>query len=146
MCATILKPVEAGHHHEKKGFFGWFNRKFNSPTKGYQGIIAKMLGKTGRYLLIYAEILIGVDVLYPRLPTSCLPAEDQGYIITNVQLPAGTSSNRTLEVIKQIEAYYSKLPGVANVVAITGFSFSGNGQNAVLVFTQLKDWSERGPD
>lgn len=146
LCATILKPVEAGHHHEKKGFFGWFNRKFNATTNGYQGVIAKMLTKTGRYLLIYGAILIGVGLLYVRLPASFLPAEDQGYIVTNVQLPAGASTNRTLEVIKTIEGYYSKLPGVANVVAITGFSFSGNGQNAGLVFTPLKDWSERGPD
>ncbi|MEM4990378.1 efflux RND transporter permease subunit [Collimonas sp. H4R21] len=146
LCATILKPVEAGHHHEKKGFFGWFNRKFNATTNGYQGVIAKMLTKTGRYLLIYGAILIGVGLLYARLPASFLPAEDQGYIITNVQLPSGASSNRTLEVIKTIEDYYSKLPGVAHVVAITGFSFSGNGQNAGLVFTPLKDWSERGPD
>ncbi|HWW06128.1 efflux RND transporter permease subunit [Collimonas sp.] len=146
LCATILKPVEAGHHHEKKGFFGWFNRKFNATTNSYQGFIAKMLGKTGRYLLIYGAILVCVGLLYARLPASFLPAEDQGYIVTNVQLPSGASTNRTLEVIKQIENYYKKLPGVANVVAITGFSFSGNGQNAGLVFTPLKDWSERGPD
>jgi len=146
LCATILKPVEAGHHHEKKGFFGWFNRKFNATTNSYQGFIAKMLGKTGRYLLIYGAILVCVGLLYARLPASFLPAEDQGYIVTNVQLPSGASTNRTLEVIKQIENYYAKLPGVANVVAITGFSFSGNGQNAGLVFTPLKDWSERGPD
>ncbi|AMP03356.1 efflux RND transporter permease subunit [Collimonas pratensis] len=145
LCATILKPVEKGHHHEKTGFFGWFNRKFNATTNSYQGFVAKMLGKTGRYLLVYGAILICVGLLYTRLPASFLPSEDQGYIVTNVQLPAGASSNRTLEVIKQIEAYYGKLPAVANVVAITGFSFSGNGQNAGLVFTPLKDWSERGP-
>ncbi|WP_211451767.1 efflux RND transporter permease subunit [Collimonas antrihumi] len=146
LCATILKPVEAGHHHEKTGFFGWFNRKFNATTNSYQGFVAKMLTKTGRYLFIYGGILVCVGLLYARLPASFLPAEDQGYIITNVQLPAGASSNRTLEVIKTIEDYYAKLPGVAHVVAITGFSFSGNGQNAGLVFTPLKDWSERGPD
>ncbi|MEO6919980.1 MAG: efflux RND transporter permease subunit [Collimonas sp.] len=146
LCATILKPVEKGHHHEKKGFFGWFNRKFNATTNSYQGFVAKMLTKTGRYLLVYGAILICVGLLYARLPASFLPSEDQGYIVTNVQLPAGASSNRTLEVIKQIEAYYGKLPAVANVVAITGFSFSGNGQNAGLVFTPLKDWSLRGPD
>lgn len=145
LCATILKPVEKGHHHEKTGFFGWFNRKFNATTNSYQGFVAKMLTKTGRYLLVYGAILICVGLLYTRLPASFLPSEDQGYIVTNVQLPAGASSNRTLEVIKQIEAYYGKLPAVANVVAITGFSFSGNGQNAGLVFTPLKDWSERGP-
>ncbi|QRX81028.1 efflux RND transporter permease subunit [Glaciimonas sp. PAMC28666] len=146
LCATILKPVEAGHHHEKKGFFGWFNRRFNATTTSYQGIIARMLTKTGRYMLVYGAIVVCVGLLYARLPASFLPSEDQGYIITNVQLPAGASQNRTLAVIKTIEEYYAKLPAVAHVVAITGFSFSGNGQNAGLVFVPLKDWSQRGPD
>jgi multidrug efflux pump len=146
LCATLLKPVEAGHHHEKKGFFGWFNRRFHRTATGYQGIVGKMLGKTTRYLLIYGLILMCVGLLYVRLPASFLPAEDQGYLITNIQLPPGASANRTLEVIKQIEQYYLKQPGVEHIVAVSGFSFSGSGQNAGLAFTPLKDWSMRGPD
>jgi multidrug efflux pump len=146
LCATLLKPVEAGHHHEKKGFFGWFNRRFHRTATGYQGIVSKMLGKTTRYLLIYGLILACVGLLYVRLPASFLPAEDQGYLITNIQLPPGASANRTLDVIKQIEQYYLKQPGVEHIVAVSGFSFSGSGQNAGLAFTPLKDWSERGPD
>ncbi|MES2024785.1 MAG: efflux RND transporter permease subunit [Pseudomonadota bacterium] len=143
LCATLLKPVEKGHHHEKGGFFGWFNRHFNTTAAGYQGFVAKMLKQTGRYMLIYAVLLVAVGVLYARLPASFLPNEDQGYIITNVQLPAGASTGRTLEVIKTIEDYYLKESAVEHVVAIAGFSFSGSGQNAGLVFTPLKDWSVR---
>lgn len=143
LCATLLKPVEKGHHHEKSGFFGWFNRRFNSTAASYQGFVAKMLKQTGRYMLIYAVLLVAVGVLYARLPASFLPNEDQGYIITNVQLPAGASTGRTLEVIKTIEDYYLKESAVEHVVAIAGFSFSGSGQNAGLVFTPLKDWSVR---
>lgn len=143
LCATILLPVEKGHHHEKTGFFGWFNRRFNKTAAGYQGFIGKILGKTGRYMIVYAVIVGCVGLLYVRLPASFLPNEDQGYIITNVQLPAGASTSRTLDVLKQIEAYYLKEPAVEHVVSIAGFSFSGNGQNAGLVFTPLKDWSER---
>lgn len=143
LCATILLPVEKGHHHEKTGFFGWFNRRFNKTAAGYQGFIAKMLTKAGRYMILYVLIVACVGLLYARLPSSFLPNEDQGYIITNVQLPAGASTNRTLEVIKKIEDYYLKEPAVEHVVAITGFSFSGSGQNAGLVFTPLKDWSLR---
>ncbi|RQO34971.1 multidrug efflux RND transporter permease subunit [Herminiimonas sp. KBW02] len=146
LCATLLKPVEAGHHHEKRGFFGWFNRHFNSTAAGYQGFVAKMLTKTGRYMLVYGLILACVGILYARLPASFLPNEDQGYIVTNVQLPAGASTGRTMEVLKTIEDYYLKQSAVEHVVAIAGFSFSGNGQNAGLVFTPLKDWSKRGPD
>ena len=135
--------MEAGHHHEKRGFFGWFNRHFNSTAAGYQGFVAKMLTKTGRYMLVYGLILACVGILYARLPASFLPNEDQGYIVTNVQLPAGASTGRTMEVLKTIEDYYLKQPAVEHVVAIAGFSFSGNGQNAGLVFTPLKDWSKR---
>ena len=146
LCATILKPVEAGHHHDKRGFFGWFNRHFNRTATGYQSFIGRMLGKAGRYMIVYALIVGCVGLLYVRLPASFLPNEDQGYLITNVQLPPGASTGRSLEVIKTIEEYYKKQPGVAHVVSILGFSFSGNGQNAALVFTPLKDWSERGKE
>ncbi|HJV53896.1 MAG TPA: efflux RND transporter permease subunit [Noviherbaspirillum sp.] len=144
LCATLLKPVEAGHHHEKSGFFGWFNRRFHHTANGYQGMIARILNKTGRYMLIYGVIIACVALLYVRLPSSFLPIEDQGYLITNVQLPPGASVNRTKEVIEQVEQYYLKQPSIARTVAVSGFSFSGSGQNAGLVFTPLKDWSERG--
>ncbi|EJN00846.1 efflux RND transporter permease subunit [Herbaspirillum sp. YR522] len=143
LCATILKPVEKGHHHEKGGFFGWFNRKFNTTASGYQGFIGKMLAKAGRYMILYVLIVGGVALLYTRLPASFLPNEDQGYIITNIQLPPGASTARTVEVVKQVENYYLKNPAVEHAIGILGFSFSGNGQNAALVFTPLKDWAER---
>ncbi|MBA5686384.1 efflux RND transporter permease subunit [Rugamonas apoptosis] len=146
LCATILQPVEAGHHHEKRGFFGWFNRRFAVTATGYQGMIAKILTRTGRYLVVFALILGVVGWLYARLPSSFLPNEDQGYLITNVQLPAGASTSRTAAVLAKVDAYFRQQPGVARTIAVAGFSFSGNGQNAGLVFVPLKDWSERGPD
>lgn len=146
LCATILKPVEAGHHHEKKGFFGWFNRGFARTATGYQGVIAKILTRTGRYLIIFLLICGVVGWLYVRLPSSFLPNEDQGYIITNVQLPPGASKSRTEAVLNKVEEYMAKQPGVARTIAVAGFSFSGNGQNAGLVFVPLKDWSERGAE
>ncbi|MYM25220.1 efflux RND transporter permease subunit [Duganella sp. FT135W] len=146
LCATMLKPVEAGHHHEKKGFFGWFNRKFAVTATGYQGVIANILKRTGRYLVIFALLCGVVGWLYARLPSSFLPNEDQGYLIANVQLPPGASTSRTQAVLAQADAYFRKQPGVARTIAVAGFSFSGNGQNAGLVFIPLKDWKERGPE
>ncbi|HCE09696.1 MAG TPA: multidrug efflux RND transporter permease subunit [Oxalobacteraceae bacterium] len=146
LCATLLKPVEAGHHHAKTGFFGWFNRTFHRTATSYQGFVANMLRRTGRYMLVYGLIVVCVGLLYARLPSSFLPSEDQGYLITNIQLPPGASANRTIGVIKQVEQYYLKQPAVAHVVAVAGFSFSGSGQNAGLVFTPLKDWSKRPSD
>ncbi len=146
LCATILQPVEAGHHHEKRGFFGWFNRRFAVTATGYQGMIARILTRTGRYLVVFAVILGLVGWLYARLPSSFLPNEDQGYLITNVQLPAGASTSRTAAVLAKVDAYFRQQPGVARTIAVAGFSFSGNGQNAGLVFVPLKDWDERPAD
>jgi multidrug efflux pump len=118
LCATILKPVEAGHHHEKKGFFGWFNRKFAVTASGYQGMIAKMLTRTGRFMIVFLLICGVVGWLYARLPSSFLPNEDQGYIIANVQLPPGASRSRTEAVLAQVEDYLHKQPAVARTIAV----------------------------
>ncbi|RZT09057.1 multidrug efflux pump [Duganella sp. CF402] len=146
LCATMLKPVEAGHHHEKKGFFGWFNRGFAVTATSYQGTIAKILKRTGRYLIIFAALCGVVGWLYARLPSSFLPNEDQGYLLANVQLPPGASSSRTQAVLAQADAYFRKQPGVARTLSISGFSFAGNAQNAGLIFIPLKDWNERGSE
>ncbi len=147
LCATLLKPVEAGHHHEKKGFFGWFNRGFSRTAKTYEGMVARILQRAVRYLVIYAAIVGAVAVVYTRLPTSFLPNEDQGYIIVNVQLPPGATQERTLAVMQQVEGFVLKQPEVKSMVGVLGFSFSGQGQNAALAFVTLKDWAERkGPE
>ncbi|MGE0803805.1 MAG: efflux RND transporter permease subunit [Lautropia sp.] len=146
LCATLLKPVEAGHHVEKRGFFGWFNRGFRRTARTYEGIVARLLRRAARYLIVYVAIIVAVGVIFIRIPTSFLPAEDQGNMLVNVQLPAGATQNRTLEVMKQVEAFVLKQPEVQSMVSVLGFSFSGTGQNAGLAFTTLKDWDERkGP-
>ena len=143
LCATLLKPVEAGHHHAKTGFFGWFNRGFSRTARGYEGWVARLLKRTGRMAIVYAAI-IGATVLFlTRLPGSFLPAEDQGYMIVNEQLPPGATSQRTLSVMEQVESFMLKQPEVRSMVAVLGFSFSGQGQNAGLAFVTLKDWAER---
>jgi multidrug efflux pump len=146
LCATMLKPVQAGHHHAKRGLFGWFNRGFASTATHYQGWVAKILTRTGRFMLIFAALLGVVAWLYARLPSSFLPNEDQGYIIANVQLPPGAARGRTEAVLAEVDKYFRSQPGVARTIAVAGFSFSGSGQNAGLVFVPLKDWKERGPD
>jgi multidrug efflux pump len=143
LCATILKPVEKGHHVEKRGFFGWFNRGFGRTATSYQGFVARMLRSAGRYMLIYGLILLCVGLLYARLPTSFLPAEDQGYAVTNIQLPPSASASRTEGVIRQVEQHYMNEKNVAHIVAVRGFSFSGSGQNAGLAFTPFIPWDER---
>ena len=146
LCATLLKPVAKGEHHERKGFFGWFNRHFESMSNGYQRWVVQALKRSGRYLLVYAVLLAVLGYGFSQLPTAFLPTEDQGYTITDTQLPPGASRMRTEQVAAQIEAHNAEEPGVGNTTVILGFSFSGSGQNAALTFTTLKDWSERGAD
>jgi multidrug efflux pump len=143
LCAHLLKPVEAGHHHEKKGFFGWFNRRFARTAKGYEGWVGKLIRGSGRALVAFVLVLGLVTLLFTRLPNSFLPNEDQGYIVANIQLPPGATLERTGEVMHTAETFIMKQPEVANMVSVLGFSFSGAGQNMALAFIPLKDWSER---
>ncbi|OYT87273.1 MAG: multidrug efflux RND transporter permease subunit [Burkholderiales bacterium PBB6] len=142
LCATLLKPIPPGHH-DKKGFFGWFNRGFKRSTVRYESMVSRILPRAGRFLLIYAAILAAVAVMYQRLPTSFLPNEDQGYLIVNVQLPPGAAQSRTEAVMQQVEGFFLAQPEVDKVVGVLGFSFSGSGQNAALAFVPLKPWDER---
>ncbi|MGM9490997.1 efflux RND transporter permease subunit [Ideonella sp. YS5] len=142
LCATLLKPVPADHH-EKKGFFGWFNRGFKRTAKGYESVVARILPRAAWFLALYAAIIGAVVLMYNRLPTSFLPNEDQGYLIVNVQLPPGASQTRTEAVMQQVESFFLKQPEVDKVVGVLGFSFSGSGQNAGLAFVPLKPWDER---
>lgn len=99
LCATLLKPVSAEHHENKGGFFGWFNTTFDHSVNHYTNSVGKILGSTGRYLLIYALIVAGMVVLFLRLPSSFLPEEDQGVFLTMIQLPAGATQERTQKVL-----------------------------------------------
>ena len=125
LCASFLKPVEAGHKQVKGGFFGWFNRGFKAATHGYEGWVAKILRRTGRFLVIFALIVAVVVFMFTRMPASFLPTEDQGYLIANVQLPPGATQARTLAVMQQAEGFFLQQPEVDKMVSVLGFSFSG---------------------
>jgi multidrug efflux pump len=146
LCATLLKPVEAGHNLEKKGFFGWFNRGFKRTAGGYERGVAALLPRAGRTMVVYVAIVAAAVLVYNRLPSSFLPSEDQGTLLINVQLPPGATQERTRAVMVQVEDFMLKQPEVESMVGVLGFSFSGQGQNAALVFVTLKDWAERTAD
>jgi multidrug efflux pump len=143
LCATFLKPIAKGHH-EKKGPGGWFNRGFDRLTSGYSNAVSGMVRRTGRVMVVYLALVIGLGYLFVNLPSAFVPNEDQGFLIVDVQGPPEASANRTVASLKQIEAIFKAEPAVADIVAIQGFSFSGNGANAALAFVTLKNWSERG--
>ncbi|MFA5662756.1 multidrug efflux RND transporter permease subunit [Castellaniella sp.] len=146
LCATILKPIPKGQHASKGGVFGWFNRSFERITHGYTHWVARSLTRGVRMMLVFI-ILVGVlGWMYMRLPTSFLPEEDQGYVIANIELPSGSTSNRTIGIIEQVEQYFMHLPQVENIITVQGFSFNGNGLNAAIAFVPLKPFEDRkGP-
>ncbi|HEV6966871.1 efflux RND transporter permease subunit [Roseateles sp.] len=146
LCATLLKPGGSGHGGPAThGFFGAFNRRFEALTGGYEGLVARMLRRWGRQLVVYGLIVAGMAVLFLRLPTAFLPEEDQGILFSQIQLPAGATQGRTLEVVQRVEDHFlnNEKANVESVFAVTGFSFAGQGENMAIAFVKMKDWSER---
>ncbi len=143
LCATLLR--HEANATQRGGFFGWFNGFFARTTRRYTDNVGRNVRKTSRYLLVYAAIFVAMGWLFDKLPGSFLPEEDQGYFINMIQLPPGATQERTLEVLSQIEQYYTKQSDVEHVIGVAGFSFFGKGQNAALVFVRLKGWDDR-PD
>ncbi|MDQ8035323.1 MAG: efflux RND transporter permease subunit [Bordetella sp.] len=143
LCATLLKPIPHGHHAEKKGFFGWFNRKFGALTERFEWLSSRLSRRAGRYMVLYAVLVAVLAFMYARLPEAFVPVEDQGYYIVDVQMPPGATYPRTEAVVREIDDYMLKRDGTQTTAMVLGFSFSGTGQNAALGFPTLRDWSER---
>jgi multidrug efflux pump len=143
LCATILRRKES--HGTQSGPLGWFNRMFERGTKAYrrgtQGVIARSV----RYLLVFVAIIGGVGVIFLRLPSSFLPQEDQGILLTSVELPVGATQDRTLRVLAKVRDHYLKdeKSAVDGVFTVAGFGFGGQGQNVGLAFVALKPFAQR---
>ncbi|WP_323883187.1 efflux RND transporter permease subunit [Aeromonas hydrophila] len=149
LCATLLKPIKHGEFGAKRGFFGWFNRAFDASANRYQSGVRKVVKQGVRYGIIYAAMLAVLYVLFKLLPTSFLPDEDQGVVMSMVQLPVGATKQRTEVVLADMRDYFMKneKDNVDSVLTVAGFSFAGSGQNTGMAFIKLKDWSERkSPD
>jgi len=143
LCATMLKPSSG--HLERKGFFGWFNRTFDRGAEHYQRGVHGIIRRPLRFFVVYLLMCAGVAVLFNRLPTSFLPEEDQGVLMTSIQLPVGATSARTLDVVKQVENHFlnEEKDAVDSVFVALGFGFNGGGQNAAMAFVKLKDFDQR---
>ncbi|QXH33807.1 efflux RND transporter permease subunit [Pseudomonas muyukensis] len=142
LCATLLKPVPHGHQ-EKGGFFGAFNRGFARVTERYSLLNSALVARAGRWMLAYVGILVLLGYSYLRLPEAFVPAEDLGYSIVDVQLPPGASRVRTDHTAQALEQFLMSREATASSFIVSGFSFSGQGDNAALAFPTYKDWSER---
>jgi multidrug efflux pump len=143
LCATMLKPVVAGHHHAARGPFGWFNRGMETVKEGYARWVGLSIRRGGRLMAIYAVMLGAVAFAFIRLPGGFLPVDDQGFITTDVLTPPEASFPRTLDAVKRVEDYLAQRAGIDTVTFLTGFSFLGQGQNTAQAFISLQDWSKR---
>ncbi len=141
LCATILKPIAL--HHERRGFFAWFNRGFDRLRGRYTTWVGSLVKRGARVMLVYAAIVGALAFGYSSLPTAFVPDEDQGTFMTSFTLPADATAERTLAIVDRFDRHMATRPDIVNNLSIMGFSFSGSGANAAMSFTTLRDWSER---
>ncbi len=146
LCATLLLPPDPKHAEGRRGFFGWFNRSFDSGSERYRRGVRAMIGRRKRFMAVFVLLVVLMIWLFLRLPTAFLPAEDQGVLFAQVQTPVGATQQRTMQAIERIERHFldNEQEAVASIFSVQGFSFGGTGQNNGIAFVKLKDWSERG--
>lgn len=145
LCVTILKRGKSHDAQNQTGFFGLFNRGFHRLSMGYEKFVGKSIRLKWLYVLGYAGIIAIMTTIFLRIPGSFLPEEDQGILMTLVQLPAGSNQQQTQEVLDTVSNYYrqNEKANVASVFTVNGFSFTGQGQNMGLAFIRLHDWKDR---
>lgn len=143
LCATILRPPKP--HEEKKGIFGWFNRALERGTDAYHSGTSAVLRRPRRGLIAFVVIIATAGVMFTRLPSSFLPEEDQGILMVVTQLPVGATADRTQRVLDRVTRHFldHEAKAVDGIMTVTGFSFSGSGQNVGMAFVRLKDFAER---
>ncbi|WP_186016100.1 efflux RND transporter permease subunit [Burkholderia gladioli] len=143
LCATLLKRGE--DHAARRGLAGWFNRHFDRGALAYRRGVQGVLARGRRFLLLFVLLVAVTGWMFVRLPGSFLPVEDQGTLITAVQLPAGAMRDRTEQVLSRVTDYYLKdeKHAVEGVMTVAGYGFGGSGQNVGIAFIRMKDFKDR---
>ncbi|MFL6707269.1 MAG: efflux RND transporter permease subunit, partial [Massilia sp.] len=144
LCAMLLKKPAPGHA-DKRGFFGWFNGAFERSRTGYVGGVTRVIGRPGRWLLVYGAVIAAVVLMFWRLPTSFLPNEDQGYMYVQVQTRPGATQGATGVALDAVSDYLLKQESavVDATFTVNGFNNTGRAQNQGQLFVKLKDWDQR---
>ena len=141
LAGILLRPAQG----EKKGFFKWFNSRFERLTERYANGTRRLMKRALLGLLIYAGVGALTVTLFKIMPTSFVPSEDQGYLIAAAVLPDGASLSRTSAVTRQVEEGLLKHPAVRDVISFTGLNLLDSQvvSNAATYFVMLKDWDQR---
>ncbi|MGD9733675.1 MAG: efflux RND transporter permease subunit, partial [Desulfamplus sp.] len=137
LCVSFLKPVAKGHEPSDSAifflrpFFRLFDRVFFRIRDMYVGLIGHAIAKRLRYIFLFVIIVASVGYLFQRMPTSYLPDEDQGFLLVQAMLPSGSTLEQTKDVMNQIKDHFmtNEKEAVESMMAISGISFSGQGQN-----------------
>jgi len=147
LCSTLLKKPDPDHH-DKRGFFGWFNRAFDRTRDRYLGGVTGIIGKRGLWMVMYVLVIGVVALMFMRLPGGFLPKEDQGYMFVQVQTPAGSTLETTGKVLEEINQYLlnDEKAMVDSTFMTNGASQPNRGQNQGRLFVRLKPWDERKDD
>ncbi|MEM6255378.1 MAG: efflux RND transporter permease subunit [Cyanobacteria bacterium P01_D01_bin.156] len=141
----LLLRQQTGGHGILDRIFIPFNRFLDNLTNRY-GHALRVLNNLKIFVLAaFVASLVLTGWLYNSVPSAFLPDEDQGYFITLIQGPEGSSLNQTSKVMRQVEETILAQEGVRATFAVGGFSFSGNTANNGVVFTTLVPWEERPP-
>jgi HAE1 family hydrophobic/amphiphilic exporter-1 len=151
LCASLLKPVEKGHEAAESGFrllrplFLGFDKLFFSLRDKYTLVVAHILESRGRYAVVFVLIVAAMAFLFRRMPTAYLPDEDQGTLLAQVQLPAGSTREQTEAVMDQVRRHFleDQKDAVESCMTVSGISLAGRGQNQGMAFVMLKDWKLR---
>ena len=163
LCATMLKSLEDRQAEPKTGFgkswkklsntllapvnkfFELFNRGFAAFSNSYQKHVSKVVHQLKRQIFAYIVICVALGFCFVRIPSAFLPNEDQGVLMAMLNLPAGATVEKTKSTLAKVSDYFTtnESDNIESIMAVTGFSFSGAGQNAAMAFLKLKDWSLR---
>ena len=143
LCAMLLKPHKEGHR--PFAFFRWFNGGVEKSTHGYVSSVGYLIARPLQMLVVFAAIGAGAYWVYTQLPSSFLPEEDQGVLLTQIQLPNGANAARTQAVVDMVEDYFlnQEEDSVESVFTTVGFGFGGSGENNAMAFVRLKDFGLR---
>jgi hydrophobe/amphiphile efflux-1 (HAE1) family protein len=151
LCASLLKPVAAGHSPSEAGlflfrpFFRWFNRMYSRSAATYGGVLSRVMSRRLRCVAVFVLIVAGLGWLYQRMPTAYLPDEDQGILLCQLVLPPNSTLEQTGEVAKAMsDLWQQEQEAVESFMSIQGISMSGRGQNQGMAFVKLRDWKLRG--
>jgi HAE1 family hydrophobic/amphiphilic exporter-1 len=151
LCVSLLKPVPAGHEPADNAvfflrpFFRWFDRVFYGARNHYLRLVGRILTKKLRYLFLFLLIVAAMGYLFQRMPTAYLPDEDQGILLVQAILPSGSTLEQTEKVMEEVKNHFlvDEKDAVKSFASVSGYSFSGQGQNVALGFAKLKDWKLR---